>query len=121
MRNQKKIDIKGKAELGLLDKDRFYRLLQENSNYMERETVEMVYMGLVKLIGKELRANKFVRLPFIADFNLMEAEGGYRFAGRTKQNKHIVVPNPGFFSLRIYPHRRIRDYFAKLNKETRER
>lgn len=88
---------------------------------MEIDTVKMVYMGLVKMVAKELRNEEFVRLPFIGDYYLLDCKPTTRLAGRTKLNQPIMVREERRKSLRAYPHRRLRDYFAQMHKNKHER
>ncbi len=66
----------------LLDQKRFFRLLSEKSNYIDYDTSFCFYMGLVELIGQELRENKFIRLPFLGDFCLIEQAPRVAWCGR---------------------------------------
>ncbi|OGZ66328.1 MAG: hypothetical protein A3C50_01230 [Candidatus Staskawiczbacteria bacterium RIFCSPHIGHO2_02_FULL_43_16] len=71
----------------LLSKKRFFRLLSEQSNYIDHDTALVFYMGLVALIGEELRQNKFIRLPHLGDFALIEQKPRVAWCGKS----HTVI------------------------------
>ena len=95
----------GKKDL-LKDK-RFYRLLSEQSKYIDPETTFIFYMGLVSLIGDELRRHKIVRLPHLGDFALVMQKPRPAWTGKI----HSVI---GFREvLKFYPKEKLRRYFNK--------
>ena len=90
----------------LLDKERFFRLLGAQSNYIDRDTAFTFYMGLVALIGEELRKHKIVRLPHLGDFALVEQKPRPAWVGRI----HTVIGTREV--LKFYPKEKLRRYFS---------
>ena len=99
------IDRRGKRDL--LSEDRFYDLLSQQCNYMDKDAVSDFYMGVVKLVAQELRTNKIARLPHLGDFALVEQRPRIGWAGKSRV----------FFDsrdvLRFYPKEALRRYFNK--------
>ncbi len=91
----------------LLSDKRFFRLLSEQSNFIDRDTTFMFYMGLAALIGDELRKNKFVRLPHLGDFALVEQKSRPAWVGRI----HAIIAMREV--LKFYPKERLRRYFGQ--------
>jgi hypothetical protein len=92
----------------LLDEDRFFRLLGLKSKFVDRDTAFIFYMGLVELIGAELRVNKFIRLPHLCDIALVRmSKPRPAWIGKS----HVVLT--GRDSLKMYPKRHLKHYFAK--------
>ena len=89
----------------LLNEKRFYRLLSEQSNYIDHDLAMIFYTGLVMLVGNELRKNSFVRLPHLGDFALVRQKARPAWVGKS----HIVI-NP-IQILRFYPKAKLRRYF----------
>ena len=95
----------------LLSKARFFRLLSSQNNYVDLKTTEDFYMGLVRLIADELRKNKFVWLPAIGECALVKQKSRrLGWAGKTR------VTIDGREILKIYPDRKLRAYFNKLQE-----
>lgn len=90
----------------LLNEKRFYRLLSSQTNFIDPDTSFLFYMGLVALIGDELRRNKFVRLPHLGDFALVEQKPRPAWMGKL----HAVIGSREI--LKFYPKERLRRYFA---------
>jgi hypothetical protein len=91
----------------LLDEDRFFRLLGMQSKFVDRDTAFVFYMGLIGLIGEELRKNKFIRLPHLCDIALVTQAPRPAWVGRA----HLVIASREV--LKIYPKEHLRRYFAK--------
>lgn len=91
----------------LLDKDRFFRLLGLKSKFVDRDTAFIFYMGLIELIGAELRANKFIRLPHLCDIALVMQKPRPAWVGRA----HLVIGSREI--LKVYPKENLRRYFSK--------
>ncbi len=91
----------------LLDEDRFFKMLGIQSKYIDRDTAFIFYMGLVGLIGDELRKNKFVRLPHLCDIALVTQAPRPAFLGKA----HVVIGSRDV--LKVYPKEHLRRYFAK--------
>lgn len=89
----------------ILDDKRFYRLLSEQSNFIDPDTVFLFYMGLVALIGDELRKNKIIRLPHLGDFALVEQKPRPAWIGKL----HVVIGSRQI--LKFYPKEKLRRYF----------
>ena len=91
----------------LLDEDRFFRLLGMKSKFIDRDTAFIFYIGLVELIGAELRVNKFIRLPHLGDMALVEQKPRPAWIGRM----HVVIGSREI--LKFYPKEKLRRYFSK--------
>ena len=91
----------------LLDEDRFFRMLGMQSKFVDRDTAFIFYMGLIGLIGEELRKNKFVRLPHLCDIALVSQAPRPAWVGRA----HVVIGSREI--LKVYPKEHLRRYFAK--------
>lgn len=91
----------------LLDKERFFRLLGMKSKFVDRDLAFIFYIGLVELIGAELRINKFIRLPHLGDFALTEQKSRPAWMGKM----HAVIGNREI--LKFYPKKHLRRYFGK--------
>jgi len=91
----------------LVNDKRFYRLLSEQANFIDPETSFLFYIGLVSLIGDELRKNKFVRLPHLGDFALITQKPRPAWIGRM----HAVIGTREI--LKFFPKERLRRYFSK--------
>lgn len=91
----------------LLDKERFFRLLGMKSKFIDRDLAFIFYIGLVELIGAELRSNKFIRLPHLCDIALVEQKPRPAWMGRL----HAVIGSREV--LRFYPKEHLRRYFNK--------
>ena len=91
----------------LLNDKRFYRLLSEQTNFIDPETSFLFYIGLVALVGDELRKNRFVRLPHLGDMALVEQKPRIAWLGRT----HAVIGSRSI--LKFYPKEKLRRYFSK--------
>lgn len=90
----------------LLDAKRFYRLLSKNCNFVDDDTVFLWYIGLVTLIGDELRKNKFIRLPLLADIALVTQKPRPAWIGKS----HLLIGSREV--LKVYPKEKLRRYFA---------
>lgn len=107
--------LKGTREIkktGVLDEDRFYRLLSERCNYISQENVRAFYLALVKLVVAELRENGIIRLPHIGDLAIIKQKDRPGLAGKTKamiRGAHII---------KFYPFYALKDYFSKLSSTT---
>jgi len=106
------IDLRALAKKGILDEDRFFRLLSEQNNYVDTQTVKDFYMGLVRLITKELRENGVSRLPHLGDFALVKVKDKVGWAG---QFRRMIY---GKYVLKFYPKEAWRKYFTKLGERT---
>lgn len=102
------INLKELNRQGILDERRFFRLLSEQNNYVDPKTVEDFYMGLVRMLTKELKDNGVVRLPHMGDMALVKQKDRLGLAGKYQK---IIK---GSYVLRFYPKEKWRDYFHKL-------
>lgn len=98
------------AKSDLLKEDRFYQLLSEKCNYLDKDTARAFYMGLVKTISQELRTNGVIRLPHLGDMALVHMKPKSVLVGMTRQ----VVS--GLYALKFYPNKSFREYFAKYRE-----
>lgn len=106
------IDLRELAKKGILDEDRFFTLLSAENNYVDPGTTRDFYMGLVRLLTKELRKNGVVRLPHLGDMALVKAKDKIGWAG---QYQRMIT---GKYMLKFYPKEIWRKYFAKLEEKT---
>jgi len=106
------INVRALAKKGVLDEDRFFRLLSEQNNYVDAKTVKDFYMGLVRLLTQELRRHGVVRLPHIGDFALVKKKDSIGWAGK------IQTMIKGSYMLKWYPHIGWKKYFKKLEEKT---
>jgi nucleoid DNA-binding protein len=106
------INLRELAKKGVLDEARFFRMLSEQNNYVDKETVRDFYMGLVRLITKELRDNGVARLPHLGDFALVRAKDRMGWAGKT------WAMLEGKYVLKFYPFEKWRKYFSKLSERS---
>lgn len=54
-----------------LKQDEFFKKVSEYCNYLDEETIERVYRGLIKATMQELRRTGMVRFPDFGDFTLV--------------------------------------------------
>jgi hypothetical protein len=102
------VNIRALEKKGLLSEDRFFRLLSEQNNYVESKAVKDFYMGLVRLVTKELKDSGFVRLPHLGDLALVKMKDHLGWAGQYRMMMQ------GKYTLRFYPKEAWKKYFAKL-------
>ncbi len=91
----------------LISDKRFYRLLSEQTNFIDPDTSLLFYTGLVYLIAEELRKHKFIRMPNLGDFALVEQKSRPAWVGKL----HAVIGPREV--LRFYPKEKFRRYFNK--------
>ena len=99
---------------GILDEDRFFQLLSERCNYIDKDTSKVYYMALVKLITSELRTNGIVRLPHIGDFALVKQNPKIVWTGKVRRRIDAA------YALKFYVKEALRIYFNKLNELSTE-
>ena len=102
--------IKHLKKKELLGNERFYRLLSENSNYIDPEVAVRIYLSLVIVIEEELRKHKFIRLPVLGDFALVRQKSRPAWVGRS----HSVID--GMEVLKFYPKQDFRRHFNKRQR-----
>jgi len=102
--------IKRREKKNLLNDKRFYRLLSEQCNFADRDTLFIFYTGLVQVVAQELRRHKVARLPHLGDFGLVEQKPRPGWMG--KVHVHMVARDV----LKFYPKERFRRYFSKFNE-----
>jgi len=91
----------------LLNEKRFYRLISQQSNYIDPEMAFLFYMSMVAVIGEELRTNKIVRLPHLGDMALVKQAPRVAWMGRVQA---LISARE---VLRFYPKDHLKRYFAK--------
>lgn len=91
----------------LLSEKRFYRLLSEQSNYIDPDMASLFYAGLVRVVASELRTNKMARLPHLGDFCLVKQKARLGWAG----NLRTMIPEMEI--LKFHPSEKLRRYFNK--------
>lgn len=92
---------------GLTNDKEFYRKLSGKCNFADEEAVLFWYTGLVRLVGQELRHNKFVRLPHLGDFAVVTQKSRPAWAGKM----HVRLGPTEV--LKFYPKERLRKYVRK--------
>lgn len=107
--------LREKRRSGLVNKKRFFDLISANSNHIDPEIVELVYLGLVKTVSQELRNNQFIRLPFLADIALKKLPPHYRPVGNLIAGQKKVWFED-LVTVRFYPVEALSRYFHKLGK-----
>ena len=112
MARKSPIDIKELAKKGFTNEERFFRLLSEQNNYVDKETVKDFYMGLVRLITQELRTHGFIRLPHLGDFAMLKAKDRVAWAG---QYQRLLT---GKYLLKFFASEKWRDYFTGLERKS---
>ena len=105
------IGIRELARKGVLNEDRFFRLLSEQNNYVDPQTVKDFYMGLVRTVTQELRQNGVARLPHLGDFALVKKKDHIGWAGKVQRMFQ------GTYVLKFYPFEKWRAYFTKLGEK----
>jgi len=104
------IDRRGNK--ALLNKERFFTLLCEQNNFMDQDTVSQFYMGVVKVVARELREHKIARLPELGDLALVPQRPRLGWMGKTR-----VYMGPRDV-LRFYPLEKMRIYYNKRQNAT---
>jgi nucleoid DNA-binding protein len=105
------IDIRELQKKGVLNEERFFKLLSQFCNYVPPETVKSFYFGLVSHITKELRENGVVRLPMLGDLALVKQKPKIGWAGK------FQAILGGRYMLKFYPKETLREYFTKLSEK----
>ena len=108
MAKKQPIEISSLTKRGFLNEERFFRLLSENNNYVDPQTVREFYKGLVTLIKKELHENGGVRLPDIGDMALVKRKAHLGWAGDVQK----MIPESR--TLIFYPKEALRKHFKLL-------
>lgn len=106
------IKVKELSKKGILDEDRFFRLLSEENNYVDHDTAKDFYLGLVRTITKELRTNGVIRLPHLGDIALVKQKDSIGWSGKV----HAILT--GKYMLKFYPNQIWRKYFSKLGERS---
>ena len=109
------INISELAKKGILDENRFFKLLSESNNYVDERTVRDFYMGLIRMMTKEIRTNGIVRLPHIGDFALVKTKPRMGWIGKTMG----MVPEMSV--LKFYANNSWRKYFTTLQNNNPNR
>ena len=106
------INIPELKKKGVLNEERFFRLLSEQNNYVDTKTIKDFYMGLVRLATKELRENGVVRFPHLGDFALVKQKDSIGWAGQ------FQTMLTGKYMLKFYAKDSWKRYFVKLGEKT---
>jgi hypothetical protein len=105
------IKIKEIAKKGILDEKRFFQLLSEQNNYIDINTTKDFYMGLVRMITKELRDNGIVRLPHLGDIAMVRLKDKIGWAGKFQG---IIR---GKYMMKFFVNQTWKKYFIKLGEK----
>jgi nucleoid DNA-binding protein len=91
----------------LVDQKEFFRKLAAQCGYIDDEMAAKWYLGLVRLVSKELRTNQYVRLPHLGDMAMITQNSRPAWHGtlHLRQGPKRV--------LRFYPKEKLRRYMAK--------
>jgi hypothetical protein len=108
MPNQAPIKLQQLKTTGVLDEERFYRLLSEQCNYISKEDVKLFYMGLVRLATQEIRKNGIVIFPHLGYFALLKQADKVGLFGKSQ------VFSTGKYVLKFYAQEKWRRYFSKF-------
>jgi nucleoid DNA-binding protein len=92
----------------LFNQKRFFRLLSEKSNFIDPDASFLCYMGLVALVEQELRLRKFVRLPHLGDFALVEQKPRMAWVGKS----HVKIGARDV--VKFYPKEKMRRHFSLM-------
>ena len=106
------IGISELTKKGFFDEDRFFRLLSEQNNYTDTATVKDFYMGLVRVLSKELKDNGVVVLPHIGYMALVKQKDKIGWAGK------FQAMIRGKYMLKFYANQTWRKYFTKLGERS---
>lgn len=93
---------------GFLKDERFFRLLSEENNYVDPASIKDFYMGLIRVITKDLKTTGVCKVPHLGYFALVRQKDKL---GLTGQVRSMVR---GKYVLKFYPKEAWRDYFTKL-------
>jgi len=104
-----KIGIRQLSKKGVLSEDRFFQLLSEQNNYVDKENLKNFYMSLVRVVTNDLKKNGVARLPHLGDFALVKQKDKMGLAGTMR--KMIT----GKYVLKFYPKEAWRKYFTKFS------
>lgn len=96
---------------GLLNEDDFYRLLAQKCGYIDEEMAKRFYLGMVRAITEQLRADGVSRMPHLGDFALIWQKQKIAFAGKVR----TIIPSQRV--LKFIPKEAWRKYFSDLKKE----
>ena len=99
--------INRRGKKNLLNDKRFYRLLSEQCNFADKDTLFVFYIGLIQLVGQELRRHRVVRLPHLGDMALVRQKPRPGWMGKA----HVYMGERDV--LKFYPKERLRRYFNK--------
>ena len=99
------IDRRGNK--ALLKEDRFYGLLSDQWNFMDRDSTSNLYMGVVKVVARELREHKVARLPGIGDLALVSQAPRLGWMGKNR----VYMDTRDV--LKFYPQEKMRRYFNR--------
>ena len=91
----------------LLNEKRFFGLLSDQWNFMDRDSTSDLYMGVVKVVARELREHKIARLPGLGDLALVPQAPRLGWRGK---NRVYMGPRD---VLKFYPQEKMRRYFNK--------
>lgn len=105
------IDRRSLKKEGLFDEKRFYQLLSEKNNYTDPKTMKVFYMGLVKMVSKELREKGVVHLPHLGEFALVKMKDRLGWMGKVQQ---IIK---GKYMLKFYPSEAWTKYITTPKKD----
>lgn len=100
---------------GLINEEAFYEQLAQQCGYIDKETAKRFYLGLVKTVTAQLRANGVSRLPHMGDFALTWRAQTSALVGKTPdgvQKREII---PARQKLRFIPKEAWHQYFVRLH------
>lgn len=110
MAHNPNLNLREMKKSGLLDEDRFFQLLSEKCNYIDKETAKTFYMAMVKVVVSDLRTNGICRLPHLGDMAIMKQKPRSVLAGTVRKIMQEM------YVLKFFPKEALRIYFSKLDE-----
>jgi len=92
------------------DEERIWSEVAAELDYVNPELVRDVYMALVRVVVRNLRKSKFIRLPGFVDAYLVWTAG--KVVKNPKVSQDILLPD--HFQLRFAPAKRLKEYFKRV-------
>ena len=115
--NKKRSGIKELRAKGVFSKKRFYRRISERANYVDDETIAMVYQAIIKIVIEDIKEYGVGRLPHLGDFLLTRERPRLGLMGKFNKVKVLVPP---IRSLKFYPVESLQRYISKWQRDKQE-
>jgi hypothetical protein len=109
------INLKALNKAGAFDEESFYLELSQHCGYIDKETAQNFYMGLVRLTTKRLREKGVIRFPHLGTFALVLQKDKWGLKGKT------MGLIPGCYAIKFYIMETWKEYWVKFKeRETKE-